>query len=103
MKMKTCEEYVLNELKETKEELEKVKNDKKVLEEVLAEHKTLIDLVVNGVKDFKIKDDGTCLMVYWQDIFVTLERKDNLVKIRDLVALVERGQSILNDNVERIM
>lgn len=88
--MKTCEEYVLNELKETKEELERVKF-------VLAEYKTLTDLVVNGVKDFKIEDDKDYLIVYWQNNFITLELKNNLERIGDLVALIEKGQNILKE------
>ena len=96
--MKTCEEYVLNELKETKEELELVKNDKKVLEEehqvALAGYKMLIDLVVNATKDFKLEDDGTYIKVFWREDFITLERKDSLGVIKNLVALIEKGQSI---------
>lgn len=96
--MKTCEEYVLNELERTKKELALVQKAKEELEEehqlALTGYKMLIDLVVNATKDFKLEDDGTYIKVFWNGNFITLERKDNLEVIGDLVALIKKGQSI---------
>lgn len=102
--MKTCEEYVLNELKETKEELKQIRKDLSDLKEehqlTLIEYKMLIDLVINATKGFKLEENGDYIKVYWKENFITLERKDRLGVIKQLIALIKKGQSIAKKKEE---
>ena len=97
--MKTCEEYVLNELANIKKELAELKQKHAELEYehnvALVEYKKLIDLVVKGTENFRLEDDGTYIRVYFDKNFVTLERKEDLKSIESLVNLVLHGQAIV--------
>lgn len=97
--MKTCEEYVLNELERTKKELALVQKAKEELEEehqlALTGYKMLIDLVVKGTENFRLEDDGTFVKVYFDNSFITLENKKDLGKLEGLVNLILKGQSIV--------
>lgn len=104
--MKTCEEYVLNELENAKKELALVKKAKEELEKAkeeledeyqlaLTEHKMLIDLVVQGTEYFRLEDDGTYVKVYFNDSYVTLENNRDLGELEGLVNLILKGRSIV--------
>ena len=97
--MKTCEEYVLNELKQTKEELALCKKRIEELEDtnnvMSIGYKRMIDLVVNGTKEFSLEDDGTYIKVYFNSSFIALERKDELGVLEPLIDLIEKGQCIV--------
>ena len=97
--MKTCEEYVLNELERTKKELALVQKAKEELEEehqlALTGYKMLIDLVVKGTENFRLEDDGTFVKVYFDNSFITLENKKDLGKLEGLVNLILKVQSIV--------
>ena len=91
-----CEQYVVDELKQAKSDLAKVTAELETLKHL---HEKLVNVVIKGTKDFKIKKEQistitTFTYVYFQGSFMALDN-ESLEQIGDLVELILTGQEIL--------
>lgn len=104
-KIKTCEEYVLNVLAETRNELTLVKKElqetKNALENESSMHKELIDLVVKACKGGKIiADDVGLIKVYLLSGYVNCffdygdDNDDRAKSLKALKTLIEMVDAI---------
>ena len=102
-----CEQYVLEELKQAKKELEMVKSQLASADRVC---QNLVNLIVKGTKGFRvIKDESPDYdYLYFQDDFITNIWKDYsteneelraLLRLIDAGVLIYAGDFQVNSNV----
>lgn len=95
-----CEQYVVDELKQTKQELNATKHElelvKDELETLKRVHNHLVDCVKKGVKDFEIKTDRY-VNIYFKDSFIALDSNDGSMSddFANLLELIMTGKNIV--------
>ena len=95
-----CEQYVVDELKQAKNQiatleskLEKVSDELEMLKRV---HNHLVDCVKKGVKDFEIKTDRY-VNVFYKGSFIALDSNDGNMSddFANLLELIMTGKNIV--------
>lgn len=93
-----CEQYVVDELKQTKQELNATKHELELvrdeLETLKRVHNHLVDCVKKGVKDFEIKTDRY-INIYYKGSFIALDSNNGDMSddFANLLALIMTGKN----------
>lgn len=95
-----CEQYVVDELKQTKQELNATRNElelvKDELEVLKRVHNHLVDCVKKGVKDFEVKTDHY-INIYFKGLFIALDSNNGNMSddFANLLELIMTGKNIV--------